>query len=183
MPGLAFILCMVTSVVSALLLWRAARGPTRRLLLWSAAFFIGMAVNNLLLFIDVVTGPQVDWLTPANIVMALSLAGLIYALIWESTWEMRLSMLEFNAFLRGFIAMGYLVTGLFFLRFYSRTRDRLFLLFCVAFWLLGVLRAAMLLVVDPLEQDYLYWLRLVAYLLILAAIIDKNRSKQILPSG
>lgn len=88
------------------------------------------------------------------------------------------NVLEFNAFLRGFIAMGYLVAGLFFLRFYTRTRDRLFLLFCVAFWLLGMLRAAMLLVVDPMEQHYLYWLRLVAYLLILTAIIDKNRPKQ-----
>jgi hypothetical protein len=85
MPGLAFILCMVTSLVSALLLLRAARGPTRRLLLWSAAFFIGMALNNLLLFIDIVTGPSVDWLTPANIVTALSLVGLMYALIWEAT--------------------------------------------------------------------------------------------------
>jgi hypothetical protein len=84
-------------------------------------------------------------------------------------------MPEFNAFLRGFIAMGYLVAGLFFLRFFTRTRDRLFLKFCLSFWLLGVLRTAMLLVVDPTEQHYLYWLRLVAYFLILAAIIDKNR--------
>ena len=85
MPGLAFILCAITSLLSGVLLWRAARGPTRRLLLWSAAFFFGMTLNNLLLFVDVVTGPNVNWMTPANVVAAVSLVGLIYALIWEST--------------------------------------------------------------------------------------------------
>jgi hypothetical protein len=85
MPGLAFLLCMITSLLSAVLLWRAARGPTRRLLLWSAAFFVGMAINNLLLFVDVITGPNVNWMTPANVVAAVSVIGLIYALVWEAT--------------------------------------------------------------------------------------------------
>lgn len=85
MPGLAFILCAVTSLLSGVLLWRAARGPTLRLLRWSAAFFFGMTLNNLLLFVDVVTGPDVNWTTPANVVAVLSIIGLIYALIWEST--------------------------------------------------------------------------------------------------
>jgi hypothetical protein len=92
-------------------------------------------------------------------------------------------MPEFDTFLRGFIAMGHLVAGLFFLRFFTRTRDRLFLKFCIAFWLLGILRAAMLFVVDPMEQHYLYWLRLAAYLLILVAIVDKNLPRRGVPAG
>jgi hypothetical protein len=79
--------------------------------------------------------------------------------------------------------MGHLVAGLFFLRFYTRTRDRLFSMFCVAFRLLGVLRVAMLFVADPAEQHYLYWLRLVAYLLILVAIVDKNLPWRTEPAG
>lgn len=91
--------------------------------------------------------------------------------------------MDYDVFLRGAIAMGHLVAGLFFLRFFTRTRDRLFLMFCISFWLLGVLRVAMLFVADPAEQHYLYWLRLVAYLLILVAIIDKNLPRRAESAG
>jgi len=79
-----------------------------------------------------------------------------------------------NEFLRGAIAMGHAVAGLFFLRFYMRSRDRFFLMFSIAFWMLGSIRIAMMFLADPMEQDYLYWVRFVAYLLILAAIVSKN---------
>lgn len=83
-------------------------------------------------------------------------------------------MEEFNDFVRGAVAMGYAAAGLFFLRFYVRTRDRLFIMFCIALWLLGIIRLAMVLVNESDEDHYFYWLRLVAYVLILIAIIDKN---------
>ena len=85
---------------------------------------------------------------------------------------------ELNDFLRGAIAMGHAVASLFFLRFYWRTRDRLFVMFSAAFFLLGVIRVCMLFKHDPLEQQYLYWIRFAAYLLILVAIIDKNLPKR-----
>ena len=76
----------------------------------------------------------------------------------------------------GAIVMGYLVAGLFFLRFWRDTRDRLFLIFSLAFWLLGTQRVALALSSSPAEtRTGLYLLRLFAFLLILAAIIDKNR--------
>ena len=81
-----------------------------------------------------------------------------------------------NAFLMGAVAMGHFVAGLFFLRFWRQTRDRLFVMFGIAFWLLGMIRLAMLFV-DHEEREFLFWLRLVAYVLILVAIIDKNRTK------
>jgi hypothetical protein len=81
---------------------------------------------------------------------------------------------EFNDFLKGAIAMGHAVACLIFLRFYSRTRDRLFVMFAVAFLLLGVIRVCMMIWVDPMEHRFLYWVRLAAYVLILVAIIDKN---------
>lgn len=83
-----------------------------------------------------------------------------------------------NAFLRGAIAMGHAVAGLFFLQYYFRSRDSLFLNFCIAFWTLGAIRVAMIVVADPMEQHYLYWLRFVAYLLILGGIVMKNLPAQ-----
>lgn len=78
--------------------------------------------------------------------------------------------------LAGATVMGYLVAGLFFLRFWRETRDRLFLIFAVAFWLLGVQRLALVFTRHMAETGTgLYLVRLFAFLLILGAIIDKNR--------
>jgi Family of unknown function (DUF5985) len=81
----------------------------------------------------------------------------------------------------GAIVMGYTVTGMFFLRFWRETRDRLFLIFAGAFWLLGVQRLA-LAFTRHMVEDYtgLYLVRLFAFLLILVAIVDKNRSSRAL---
>jgi uncharacterized membrane protein YeiB len=77
----------------------------------------------------------------------------------------------------GAILMGYAVCALFFLRFWRQTRDRLFLVFAVAFGLLGMQRLALVLT-EPLEEwrTGLYMVRLVAFVLILGAIVDKNRA-------
>ena len=80
------------------------------------------------------------------------------------------------AFLGGVLAAGYLVAALFFLRFWRLSRDRLFAIFAAAFLLLAIQRV--LLVLDfALVEDatWYYVLRLVAFLLILFAIVDKNR--------
>jgi hypothetical protein len=77
----------------------------------------------------------------------------------------------------GAIVMGYAVAGLFFLRFWRETRDRLFLIFSGAFWILGIQRLVLAFTRDMVEDHTaLYLVRLFAFLLILAAIVDKNRS-------
>jgi hypothetical protein len=78
--------------------------------------------------------------------------------------------------LSGAIIMGCLVAGLFFLRFWKRTRDRLFAMFAAAFWMMAVNR----IVLAALDQESefrtpVYGVRLLAFVLILIAIIDKNR--------
>jgi hypothetical protein len=79
-------------------------------------------------------------------------------------------------FLMGAIAMAYAVAGLFFLRFWRATRDRLFAIFAVALWLLGLIRVALTILGEADERTaYLYWVRFAAYALILMAIVDKNR--------
>lgn len=76
----------------------------------------------------------------------------------------------------GALAALYAVIGLFFLRFRTRTGDRLFALFAGAFFLLAVQRVAITLAREWGEDTtWLYGLRLLAFLLILFAIIDKNR--------
>jgi hypothetical protein len=76
----------------------------------------------------------------------------------------------------GAIAMGYVVAGLFFLRFWRETRDRLFLAFAVSFALLAVQRVALALVGGTADAALaLYALRALAFLLLIAAIVDKNR--------
>jgi hypothetical protein len=78
-------------------------------------------------------------------------------------------------FMSGAIAMGYLVVGLLFLKFWRRTRDSFFMMFAGAFWLLAVNQAAFTLSDSgQLEQGAIYLLRLAAFALIIIAIVQKN---------
>ena len=80
-------------------------------------------------------------------------------------------------FMSGALTMGFVIAGLFFLRFWRRTRDALFLAFALAFWLLGLNQALLALGNVPVEErTWLYLLRLAAFALILFAIAWKNRS-------
>lgn len=79
-------------------------------------------------------------------------------------------------FLAGAVTLGYAVAGLFLMRFWRKTRDRLFLAFAVAFALFAVNQAlaAMMTVVYE-SASWIYLLRVLGFVLILAAIVDKNR--------
>ena len=78
-------------------------------------------------------------------------------------------------FLAGAVTLGFFVAAGFFLRFWRRTRDRLFFAFAAAFVLLAVNQglAAFLGAGDELTP-YTYLLRILGFVLILYAIIDKN---------
>jgi hypothetical protein len=77
----------------------------------------------------------------------------------------------------GAIILGNLVVGLFFLRFWKETADRLFLIFGLAFWLLAVQRISLVLFAGNPDADvYLYLIRLTAFVMIIIAILDKNRA-------
>jgi hypothetical protein len=79
-------------------------------------------------------------------------------------------------FLSGAITMGFVVAGLFFLRFWKRTREGLFVAFALAFWLLGLTQGLLAFTSVPVEErSWLYLLRLAAFLLILVSIWRKNR--------
>lgn len=84
---------------------------------------------------------------------------------------------ELNLFLWGASAVASGTAGLFFLRFWRETRDRFFALFAAAFWCLTLNWIGLALTDPPDEaRTLLYLVRLIAFVLIIAAIIDKNRS-------
>jgi hypothetical protein len=87
-----------------------------------------------------------------------------------------MSMVLYN-FLSGAVTMGFFASALFFLNFWKRSRDELFISFAVAFALLGVGQAVLILASIPEEErSELFLIRLLAFALILFAIIRKNRS-------
>jgi hypothetical protein len=81
------------------------------------------------------------------------------------------------AFLSGAVTMGFLVGCLFFLRFWRKTSDRFFLAFAAAFFLLALNQAlAQWMGAADERVGYTYLLRVLAFVLILVAIADKNLS-------
>jgi len=81
-------------------------------------------------------------------------------------------------FLSGMITMGFLAAGLFFLRFWKKTHDGLFIAFAAAFWLLGLTQALLALTEFPVEERSLfYFIRLTAFVVIIIAVVLKNRKR------
>lgn len=82
-------------------------------------------------------------------------------------------------FFSGAVTLGFVVAAVFFLRFWHKTADRLFLAFASAFFLLALNQAlAQWLGAADERVGYTYLLRVIGFVLILAAIVDKNISRQ-----
>jgi hypothetical protein len=86
---------------------------------------------------------------------------------------MRLAIIPF---LQTVSATAAAAAGLFFFRFWRESRERLFAFFGAAFWVLA-LSWAMLALIDPSSETrpYVYAIRLLAFLLMIAGMVDKNR--------
>jgi uncharacterized membrane protein HdeD (DUF308 family) len=83
-----------------------------------------------------------------------------------------------NGFLLGVIASCSIVAGIFFFRYWRDTRDSLFLTFALAFTIEGLNRTAMLLRSHPNEGTLsIYLVRFLAFSLIIAGIVGKNRGR------
>jgi hypothetical protein len=80
-------------------------------------------------------------------------------------------------FLSGALVLAYWAIGMFFMRFWKKTLDHFFAVFAWAFWVLAIERV-ILLIVNPENEfrPYVYLVRLIAFLLIIGAIIVKNRA-------
>jgi hypothetical protein len=83
-PALVYLLCMLASIVCLLLLARAYRRTRSTLLLWSAVCFVGLALNNLLLVVDLLVLPQYDLSIPRLVASFVGVTTLLAALVWGS---------------------------------------------------------------------------------------------------
>jgi hypothetical protein len=83
MASVVYALCALTSAGCALLLVRGYGRQRTPLLLWSSLCFVGLAVNNALLYADLVLVPDVDLSLWRGLTGLGSLTVLLYGLIWD----------------------------------------------------------------------------------------------------
>ena len=84
-----------------------------------------------------------------------------------------------TAFVGGLIAMAFAAGGLFFLRFWRSSRDALFGVFAIAFWLLALNQALLTLFgVVREERSWIFLIRLAAFVLIIAGVVGKNLGRR-----
>lgn len=84
MAGAVYILCTLTCILCATLLLRSYARKRVRLLLWSGLCFTGLALNNILLFADLILFPNIDLSVPRDLTTLASMALLLYGLVWET---------------------------------------------------------------------------------------------------
>ncbi|HEU4455454.1 MAG TPA: DUF5985 family protein [Longimicrobium sp.] len=84
MATLVYALCALTSLLCMALLVRGYRRSGARLLLWTAVCFAGLALNNVLLFVDLQVVPSVDLSVWRSLPALMGLLALLYGLIWEA---------------------------------------------------------------------------------------------------
>ncbi|MCG3115461.1 MAG: DUF5985 family protein [Candidatus Manganitrophus sp. SA1] len=84
MAATVYFLSAITSLACALMLFRGYLRSQTRLLLWSSLCFVGLTLNNFLLYIDLVIIPDSADLSILRSIAALAgLMLLIYGLIWD----------------------------------------------------------------------------------------------------
>ena len=84
MANVVYILCAATSIICAVLLLRGYFRSGQRLLFWSGWAFVGMALNNVLLIVDIRIIPDVDISMWRSVPALIGVALLLYGLIWET---------------------------------------------------------------------------------------------------
>jgi len=80
---LVYLLCAILSTVCAIMLYRGFRKSRARLLFWAALCFLGLAVNNTLLFVDVSVGLAMDLSLWRSIPGLVGISALVYGMIWD----------------------------------------------------------------------------------------------------
>ena len=84
MAAMVYILGALTSLACAVFLLRGYSRGKKRLLLWSGLCFAGLALSNLLIFVDLIVLPDRDLYLWRLATTGVAMALLLYGLIWES---------------------------------------------------------------------------------------------------
>lgn len=85
MAETVYVLCAVASLFCAILLFRSYREARTKLLMWSTLCFVGLALNNILLFVDRVLVPDVDLSLLRSAVGLAAVVLLLFGLLWEDS--------------------------------------------------------------------------------------------------
>ena len=83
-PEAIYLLSAITSLVAAWLLLRYYLARRTPLLLWSCIGFAGLALNNVLVYTDIVLFPAVDLSLERTAAGAIGMLALLYGLVWEA---------------------------------------------------------------------------------------------------
>jgi hypothetical protein len=83
MPEFVYSLCTLTSIACAILLLRAYRTQPTPLLFWSGICFVGLALNNLLLLVDLYVVPSIDLFLPRTSIAVVAMFALLFGLVSE----------------------------------------------------------------------------------------------------
>lgn len=81
--AILYALCFLSSGLCGYLLVTAFRRNRERLLLWSAICFCLLALNNLLVFVDIILLPNIDLTLPRSVAALAAVAVLLYGFVWE----------------------------------------------------------------------------------------------------
>ncbi len=84
MPGMVYLLCSATCLLCAVMLLRSYSQSKVRLLFWAGLCFIGLMLENIMLYFDVIVLPDVDLGLWRRIPGLIALSLLLYGLVWDS---------------------------------------------------------------------------------------------------
>ena len=84
MAELVYVLCAATIIACAVLLLRGYARSRTRLLFWSGLCFAGLALNNVVLFVDLVVIPSADLSLVRSGTALIAMLVLLFGLVWES---------------------------------------------------------------------------------------------------
>jgi hypothetical protein len=83
MAEFVYALCATTSTLCVIMLYRGYRANRTPLLFWASLCFAGLAVNNLLLFVDLILLPEIDLSIWRLAIAMIAMSALLFGLIWE----------------------------------------------------------------------------------------------------
>jgi hypothetical protein len=79
-----YVLCGITSFLCAVLLYRGNKENPNPLMFWSAVGFLGLALSNIILCLDLIAFPERDLSIIRSLPTLIGLTAMIYGLIWET---------------------------------------------------------------------------------------------------
>lgn len=84
MSGIIYILCAATSFLCAAMLFRGYRQTGVRLLFWSAICFLGLTLDNVLLYADLIIVPDFNLTVVRRFTALAALVCLVFGLVWDA---------------------------------------------------------------------------------------------------